>query len=362
MNDNFLDIRIHKTYPGFMLGVNASFPAGVTAIFGPSGSGKTTILNCIAGLNTPDQGDIYLHNRPLYSSSEKVNLRPEQRRVGYMFQESLLFPHYRVRENILYGFKLTPPERRKIEPDRLVGLLELGPLLERRPSNLSTGERQRVALARALATSPELLLLDEPLSSLDVALRGRILRYLKDIHRELAIPMIYVSHSISEVLAIADMALVVSHGRQLAFDEPRKVLLEPYVHSLVDTGGLENLLDAEIVEQSPGNSLTGAKTGDTLLWIPGLPPHIETGDTISIAIRAGDIIVAVDRPERISARNILKGLIQRIHRVESNVLLYADVGTPLLVEITPEALDALELREGQEVYLVIKSSSIMVLD
>ena len=362
MNDSFLDIRIHKAYPGFMLEVDASFPAGVTAIFGPSGSGKTTILNSIAGLIAPDGGDIYLHNKPLYSSSGKVNLRPEQRHVGYMFQESLLFPHYRVRENILYGFKLTPPERRKIEPDQLVGLLELGPLLERRPANLSTGERQRVALARALATSPELLLMDEPLSSLDVALRGRILRYLKDIHRELAIPMIYVSHSISEVLAIADRALVISRGRQLAFDEPRKVLLEPYVHSLVETGGLENLLDAEIVEHSPGNSLTGAKIGDTLLWIPGVPPHIGTGDTISIAIRAGDIIVAVDRPERISARNILKGSVQGIHRVGSNVLLYADVGTSLLVEITPEALDALGLCEGQEVYLVIKSNSIVALD
>ena len=362
MNDNFLDIRIRKRYPGFTLEVNAAFPAGVTAIFGPSGSGKTTILNSIAGLSTPDGGEIYLHSRPLYASSKKVNLRPEQRHVGYMFQESLLFPHYRVRENILYGFKLTPPERRRIEPDQLVELLELGPMLERRPSSLSTGERQRVALARALATSPELLLMDEPLSSLDVALRGRILRYLKDVHRELAIPMIYVSHSISEVLAIADMALVISHGRQLAFDEPRKVLLEPYVHSLVETGGLENLLDAEIVEHGPEVSLTGAKIEDTLLWIPAVPPHIKTGDTISIAIRAGDIIVAVDRPDRISARNILKGRVQGIHSVGSNVLLYADVGMSLLVEITSEALDALELREGQEVYLVIKSNSIVVLD
>ena len=209
MNDALLDLRVHKTYPGFTLGVNASFPPGVTAIFGPSGSGKTTILNCIAGLSTPDEGEILLHNRPLYSSSRGLNLRPEKRRVGYMFQESLLFPHYRVRENIFYGFKLTPPGRRRIEPEQLVELLELRPLMERHPSSLSTGERQRVALARALAASPELLLMDEPLGSLDIALRGRILRYLKELHRHLAIPMVYVSHSISEVLAIADMALVI---------------------------------------------------------------------------------------------------------------------------------------------------------
>ena len=370
MNDGFLALRLHKAYPGFNLEVDASFPAGVTAIFGPSGSGKTTILNCIAGLTAPDLGEIYLSNRPLYSSSRKLNLRPEQRRVGYMFQESLLFPHFRVRDNILYGFKLTPRESRKIEPEQLVELLELGPLMERRPANLSTGERQRVALARALATSPELLLMDEPLGSLDMALRGHILRYLKDLHRQLAIPMVYVSHSISEVLAIADKALVISGGRQLAFDEPSKVLLEPFVHSLVQTGSLENLLDVEVMEHGSTNSLTPGKIGDTTLWIPRVPPHVRTGDTLSVAIRAGDVIVAVERPGRISARNILGGRLKSIHRVGGNVLLYADVGAPsasvrtgpLLVEITPEALDSLGLYEGQEVFLVIKSSSILVLD
>ena len=361
MNNDTLSLQIGKSYPGFRLEVDVSFPQGVTAIFGSSGSGKTTILNCIAGLADPDEGEVHLNGRPLYSSSRKLRLPPEARRLGYVFQESLLFPHYTVRDNILYGFKLTPPERRKIEPEQLVELLELGPLMERRPSNLSGGERQRVALARALATSPELLLMDEPLGSLDIALRGRILRYLKELYRRLAIPMVYVSHSISEVLAIADRALVIAQGRQLAFDEPRKVLLEPFVHSLAEVAGLENLLDLEIVERTEGNSLTAARIKDTVLWVPGVPLHARTGDAISIAIRAGDIIVAVDRPERISARNILKGRIEGIHRVEGNVLLFADVGAPVLVEITPEALEALELREGQEVFLVIKSNSIVVL-
>ena len=361
MNDALLDLRIRKGYPGFKLEVDVSFSEGVTAIFGPSGSGKTTILNCISGLSNPDEGGIYLHSRALFSSSRGINLRPERRRVGYMFQESILFPHYRVRENILYGFKLTPPERRKIQPEQLVELLDLGPLMERHPSTLSTGERQRVALARALATSPELLLMDEPLGSLDVALRGRILRYLKEVHRSLEIPMVYVSHSISEVLTIADRALVIAHGRQLAFDEPRKVLLEPFVHSLVETGGLENLLDVQVVERTSGSGLTGVRVGETVLRVASVAPEFAVGEYISIAIRAGDIIVAVDRPGRISARNILEGRIQGIHRVESNVLFYTDVGTPLLVEVTSEALDALELREGQDVFLVIKSSSIMVL-
>ena len=362
MDDSYLELRLRKTYSEFQLELYVSIPTGITAVFGPSGSGKTTLLNCIAGITTPDEGDIRLRDRSLFSSVSKINLGPERRRVGYMFQDGLLFPHYRVRENILYGYRMTPPERRRVEPEQLVELLELAPMMERRPATLSTGERQRVALARALATSPDLLLMDEPLGSLDMALRGKVLRYLKTVHQELAIPMLYVSHSISEVLAIADRALVISRGRQLAFDEPRKVLMEPFVHSLVETGSLENLLDMEVVEHRSGNSLTGARAGDAVLWVPGVRSGTREGDTLSVSIRASDIIVAVEEPTRISARNILKGRIQGIHRVGDYVLLYADVGTTLTVEITPDAVSELELEQGQEVFLVIKSSSILVLD
>ena len=357
-----LDVRMRKSYPDFTLEVEASIPHGITAVFGPSGSGKTTLLNSIAGLVVPDEGSIVLGGRTLFASQGRVNLRPERRRVGYMFQESLLFPHRSVWQNILFGYNLTPPEQRRIEPDRLVGLLGLEALVDRRPVNLSTGEAQRVALARALATSPELLLLDEPLAALDLSLRGRVLRYLKDVYRELGIPMVYVSHNISEVLAIADRTLVISRGRQLAFDHPRKVLLNPFVHSLVEAGSLENLLEVTVSGRGPGNSLVGARLGDSTLWIPAVPPQVDDCDVISVAIRAGDIIVAVDRLEGISARNILEGRIQSIHRVGGAVLLYTDVGAPLLVEITPEALESLGLREGQDVFLVIKSNSIMVLD
>ena len=362
MSAPYLGLKLSKSYPGFRLEVDAAFPGGITAIFGPSGSGKTTVLNCIAGLAAPDGGEIRLRDRPLFSTSERVNLRPERRRVGYMFQESLLFPHVGVWDNILYGYKMTPKDRRRVEPMQLVELLDLGRLLERRPVSLSTGERQRVALARALATSPELLLLDEPLSSLDLALRGRILRYLKDLHRRLDIPMVYVSHSISEVLALADTALVLSRGSQVALGDPRDVLLDSSVHSLVEVGSLENLLDVQVVGNGSSTSLRAARMGEAELWVSGVPSHTSLGDVISISIRAGDIIVAVDRPQRISARNILAGRIQGIHRVEDDVLLYTDAGAPLLVQITPEALESLDLREGQEVYLVIKSSSIRVLD
>ncbi|MCE2465198.1 MAG: molybdenum ABC transporter ATP-binding protein [Dehalococcoidia bacterium] len=358
----FLEVTATKRYPTFELKVDASVPPGITAVFGPSGSGKTTILDCIAGLKHPEEGEISLNGRVLASSSRKVRLKPEERRIGYMFQEGLLFPHYSVIDNISYGYKRTPRERRWIQPDHLVELLDLGSLLERRPGNLSSGERQRVALARALATSPELLLLDEPLSALDMGLRGRILRYLKAVHRDLAIPMLYVSHAISEVMAIADMVLVLSHGKQLAFDQPRKVLLEPYVHSLVGSGSLENMLDGQVEEHLPPGSLTAVRSGDALLWLSGIPGERPPETPISVAIPARDIIVALDVPSRMSARNILHGRVESIHPIDNNVLVYADVGTSIMAEITPEALENLGLREGQDVYLVIKSSSIIALD
>ena len=358
--DDVLKLQFRKSYPSFNLAVAASFPPGIVAVFGPSGSGKTTLLNCVAGLTTPDEGEIALNGQALFSSANKLNLAPEQRRIGYMFQESLLFPHLRVRDNILYGFKLTPPEQRRIDPEHLVKLLELDPLMERRPQGLSAGERQRVVLARALATSPAMLLLDEPLASLHMGLKGRILRYLRAIHQQLSIPMVYVSHSISEVLALADRALILHQGRQVAFDEPRRVLLEAGVTGVIDVEALENLFDVEVAEHRPSSGLTLAQMGEAILALPQV--EASPGTVISVAIRAADIILALEKPTRISARNILRARIEEIHAVGSRVLVYANLGRLWLVEITPEALESLDLQEGQEVFLVIKSSSIMALD
>ena len=359
-NTVLLSFRFSKSYPSFRLVVEASFPSGVVAIFGPSGSGKSTLLSCIAGLTKPDEGEIFLNGRPLFSASGRTNLPPENRGIGYVFQEGLLFPHLNVRQNLMYGVNLTPVHRRKVDLERLIALVELEPLLERPPSKLSGGERQRVALARALATSPDLLLLDEPLGSLDMRLRGRILRYLKALHRDLSIPMVYVSHSISEVLAIADTALVISGGRQIAQDSPRKVLLEPYVQPLVEMESLENLLEVEVVEHRPESGLTKTKLDGTIVWIRQVTAA--PGDRMFVAIRAGDIIVAVEPPGPISARNVLRARIQSLHRMDGVVLVEADVGELILVEVTPEAVSTLGLKQGQAVFLVIKSSSVMVLD
>ena len=222
-----LSFSLTKRYPGFALECEADFASGRVAIFGPSGSGKTTILDAVAGLTQPDAGEVRIAGETVFSSELRCNLPPEKRRIGYVFQDSALFPHMSVRDNILYGHRLTAAERRKLRPGQLVELLALGALLDRSVTGLSGGERQRVALARALATSPDLLLLDEPLAALDVGFRGTIIRYLKRITRELGTPIVYVSHSMSEVMALAEDVLVVDGGRKVVQAHPSIALAHP---------------------------------------------------------------------------------------------------------------------------------------
>ena len=279
-----LSLNLRKSFSGFELSVNADLPGGIAAVFGPSGSGKTTLLNCIAGLERPDDGEIRLQDRILYSKVAGVNLAPERRRVGYMFQESLLFPHLNVEENILYGYNLTPDSRRMVDPAQLVELLELRPLMQRRTAGLSTGEQQRVALARALASSPNLLLLDEPLAALHVSIRGRILRYLKAIRRELSIPMVYVSHSISEIMALADSALVLDKGRQVAMDEPRSLLGQSAAAPLIARESVENIFDVNSHGTSAGKRNYPGRPGRDRL---GPPPDRHAGGPARVCLHQG---------------------------------------------------------------------------
>ena len=355
-----LELSVRKSFADFMLECEAQFGEGVTAIFGPSGSGKSTLLNSIAGLVRPDAGEIVFEGDSLYSSHDGSHVPPEKRRFGYVFQDSALFPHMSVADNIHYGYKLTARNDRRIEPSQLVELLQLGHLMERGVGNLSGGERQRVALARALATSPRLLLLDEPLASLDGGLRGVILGYLKRIRRELGTPMVYVSHSISEVLALADNALVLRDGKVVAFGRASEALVMPEVSAFAQFDTLENLLDAVVLKRYGDEDIAELAIGDAQVIAAGV--RRSEGEALTASIRAGDIIVSRQIPPQTSARNAIKARVSEIHCVDSRVLVYADVGTRIMVEITLSSLDALELKEGTEIYLIIKANSVIPLE
>lgn len=216
----------HRYASGFELDVEFSTSADVTALVGPSGSGKTSILYVIAGLLTPNDGSVSLGERVLLDTRRGVNLRPEQRRVGLVFQDHLLFPHMTVRQNLLYGYQRRRQKRgtdiAAIEPDRVIQVLELAPLVDRAPRNLSGGEKQRVALGRALVSSPELLLMDEPLAGLDEALRERVLTYLERVLEEWRVPTIYVSHSPLEVQRLAGEVITLQRGRAIGGGESHR--------------------------------------------------------------------------------------------------------------------------------------------
>ncbi len=354
----FLHLKVSKSFGGFSLDCEVDFDDGVTAVFGPSGSGKTTLLDCIAGMTSPDSGEIRLQGSPLYSSAERVDLAPEKRRFGYVFQHGALFPHMTVSENVSYGYALTPEAERRIDLDDVVDLLGISHLLDRGVSNLSGGERQRVALARALAVSPRALLLDEPLASLDAAHRASILTYLRHVSEQLATPMVYVSHSLSEVMALASNTLALSQGRRVAYGPTGEVMAHPDVAQIADYSTLENILEAEVASTEPATGTSMLRLGDTVLVGP--PTSAVPGEQVTISIRAGDIILSLGVPPRTSARNAAPSVIRDLREVGGRVLVYLDVGDQFIAEVTPASASELGLRVGMDVHLVFKSNSILV--
>lgn len=231
-----LDIQVARRQGSFQ--VDAAFRtsnSGITALFGPSGAGKTSVINMVAGLIRPDRGCIVVQGRTLFDSDHGVNLAPEKRYIGYIFQDGRLFPHLTVRGNLTYGMKLTPPSRRYIDFDQVLDLLGIEHLLDRRPAKLSGGEKQRVAIGRALLTSPRLLLMDEPLSSLDEARREEVLPFVIKLPRAFSIPILYVTHSIDEIQRLADSLVIMEAGKSIAVGDVNELMSRIQCRPIVQT-------------------------------------------------------------------------------------------------------------------------------
>ncbi len=365
-----LSLDFTRVQGAFALSVAAEFNSGITAIFGPSGSGKTTTLHCIAGLLRPDSGRIALDGRTLFDSSTGENLPPERRRMGLVFQDGALFPHLAVRANIEFGHRLTKPSDRRIDIDQVIDLLRLEPLSDRRVASLSGGEKQRVALARALAVSPALLLLDEPTASLDPGLRGTVLTYLRQVHGELGVPMIYVSHNVSEVLFLAENVLRLKDGEADGYGPPSQVLLSDAAASATGVEGVENILRGTVEEPGSIDSSGRVRVGDHLLVTPAV--KLAKGASVILTLRASDVIVAGERPEALSARNVIPAECTEVHRAGGSVFAsfrlvgrggisrVGNDGVEILVELTPGAVSELGIEAGREAYLVFKTTSIAV--
>ena len=337
-----LDFR--KSLGSFTLEVNCTLETKVSAFLGVSGSGKSTLLNCVSGTLTPDEGEIAFGDEVLYASAAKINLPPEKRRFGYIFQEGYLFPHLTVAQNIRYG----QPNPRKSSD--AIDVLEISELLQRYPKELSGGQRQRVAIARALAMEPRMLLMDEPLAALDSALKGRIIPYLHHIKEAFETPILYVTHAFSEAMALADEAFLIADGEIMASGEPHQLLTAPSAMPIAQLTGVENMLFLPVVASDKARGLTSLEIGDQSLVIPYI--EAEVGETVPVAIRAEDIIISLDPNLTISARNILLGKIQYLDiRSERTWLSILVEWHHLAVKITHEAREELQLKENLEVLL-----------
>jgi molybdate transport system ATP-binding protein len=352
------DLQLNRVE--FSLDVAGEFGDGITAVFGPSGAGKSSLLNCLSGSIRPSSGTVKIDGIDVYSSSKNIWVAPSKRRMGTVYQDGALFPHLNVLKNIEFGWNLLVPSERKLQPLDLADFLGLSEFLDRMPGELSGGERQRVAIARALATSPKLLLLDEPLASLDAARRGSILNYLKRVHAEFAIPMIYVSHSISEVVAIASKAMLLRDGRVEGFDRPSELLLRAASSnsSGAEIDNFENILEGVIGESS--DHLTTIRVGG--VDISARRQDKNRGDNVVVSLGANQIILAADEPHNISARNVLKGRVTEVWSEQGKAFTEVDTGQKFIVELTENALTELGIIVGNDVFLVFKSSSVDVFD
>jgi len=365
-----LTARIRKSLPSpereFSLDVELSAAPGFTILFGPSGSGKTTLLDCVAGLATPEAGRIAVGERVWFEANthdvgSRVNVPVAKRGLGYVLQDLALFPHLTVGQNTEYGLAHLPPPARKQRAAAMLQEFRIAHLLQQRPGEISGGERQRVALARALVTNPCVLLLDEPLAALDAATKAKILDDLRRWNQAHGIPVLYVTHSREEVMALGERVLVMEQGSIIAQGTPHEVMRAPVQETVAQLAGFENIFDASVwlVHEDRGTitcRLPGSQAGKFVLLETPLI-RAEAGSWLRVGIRAGDILLAITKPVGLSARNVIAGRVVSLQRRDMIISARVDCGVEMEVYLTLAARDALELAEGRDVWLVIKTHS-----
>ena len=349
-----LELNFSQTLGTHRLQVAESLPAsGITAIFGVSGAGKTSLINAISGLTRPEQGRIVLNDRVLYDAEKKICLPPEKRRVGYVFQDARLFPHYNVLGNLRYGMAKSMAG----QFDKLVTLLGIEQLLDRLPGGLSGGEKQRVAIGRALLTAPELLLLDEPLASLDIPRKRELLPYLQRLAREINIPVLYVSHSLDEILHLADKVMVLEAGSVKAFGKLEDVWGSSVMNPWLPQEQQSSILKVSVLEQHPHYAMTALALGDQHLWVNRLEKPLQSA--VRIRIQATDVSLVLQPSSNTSIRNTLRAKVVQNYDLDGQVEVQLDVGgRTLWARISPWARDELSIKPGLWLYAQIKSVSI----
>jgi molybdate transport system ATP-binding protein len=354
-----IELDIQARLGDFALAAKLEAPAdGTLALFGRSGSGKTSILRAIAGLLRPAQGRIAIAGAVLFDSAKGIDMPAEKRRLGYVFQEARLFPHLSVARNLRYGLDRAPTGERRVRFDAVVSLLGLEALLARKPATLSGGERQRVAVGRALLAAPRALLMDEPLASLDNARKAEVLPYLERLRASTGLPIVYVSHAHDEVLRLADRIALIDGGRVRACGPVTEIAARLDLGPLAGRFEAGAVIDTRVALHMPDVALTRLEFDGGILEVPSIdaPP----GANVRVQIRARDVMLATIRPQGLSARNVIEGQIAAL-KIEDGAFAEAalTVGSAALrARVTRASVAELGLREGMNVFAVIKSVAI----
>lgn len=358
MTGGALEVSLRHRLGAFDLAVDFAVPPGVTALFGRSGAGKTSVAQAIAGLLRPREGRIVADGTVLLDTARRIDISRHRRRVGYVFQEGRLFPHLSVRQNLRFGQWFAPRASAPVAQfDALVEMLGLGALLERGPAALSGGEKQRVAIGRALLANPRILVMDEPLAALDAARKAEILPYLERLRDDPRLPIIYISHSVDEVARLANSIIALRDGQVVARGPAGAVLASPELAPILGRREVGVILEATLLRQ--------AEDGLSELAIPGgalTVPRVaaQPGDRLRIRVRARDVMIALTRPEGISALNILPATVVAVEPggAENVELRVACGGVELRARVTRRSRDALGLAPGRACFAVLKSVAV----
>ena len=350
-----LHIDVKKQLGTLPLEAHLDIPSqGVTALFGLSGSGKSSLINLVSGLIYPDEGVIALNDRELFNSAENVCVPINQRNIGYVFQDARLFPHYTVNGNLRYGMKNTS----KDEFNYIVELLGIGHLLKRYPITLSGGEKQRIAIGRALLTDPEILLMDEPLSALDLPRKRELMNYLERLSKEINIPILYVTHSLDELLRLAERVALLTNGKVEAYDVLESIWESPLFLPWKQENEQSAVLSLPVFMHNPSYKMTALSIGDQNIWINQVEAQIN--EKVRICIHSSDVSISLNKVEQSSIRNTLYGRIVKILELENRVDLKLDIGGKhLWASISKWSFHDLALQLGQLVYAQIKAISVM---
>jgi molybdate transport system ATP-binding protein len=352
-----ISVEIRERLGDFELDARFVSAGRLTALFGPSGSGKSSVINFIAGLIKASDGRVTVDGRVLFDTGKRINVPRHKRRIGYVFQEARLFPHMNVRQNLAYGRWFAPAEDRSVDSMGVIDLLGLGQILDRMPNLLSGGEKQRVAIGRALLSGPKLLLMDEPLASLDQARKSEIMPYIERLRDETKVPIIYVSHSVAEVARLATDIIVMSHGKVIASGTTEEIMQQSDLMPVEEQGEAGSMLEMVVVSFDDKFGITLLRSAVGEIRVPGRFAAI--GKTIRLRVRSRDVLIANQRPEGLSALNVLEGKIAGINRHGPLVDVKIDcAGTAITSRITYQSSESLKLAVGMPMFAIVKTASI----